>query len=45
VTNDPKWITMWWSQEIVMDFFKEHKMVYLKSTFVNKQAYGVNKYK
>jgi hypothetical protein len=36
---------MWWSQEIVMDFFKEHKMVYLKSTFVNKQAYGVNKYK
>jgi len=36
---------MWWSQEIILDFFKEHRMVYLKFAFVNKQAYGLNKYK
>lgn len=29
----------------VLDFLKEHRMVYLKSAFVNKQAYGLNKYK
>ncbi len=45
VDNDPKQIIMWWFQEIVLDFFKKHLMAYLDSTFVNKQAFRMDKYK
>jgi hypothetical protein len=36
---NPKGIALQWSQKIVLIFFKEHTMVYLKQTF------GLNKYK
>jgi hypothetical protein len=43
VDNDPKQIIMWWFQEIILDFFKKHLMAYPESTFVSKQAFGMDK--
>jgi hypothetical protein len=42
---DPKWITTWQFQEIVMKIFMEHTMTYLDGVFVRKQGIGLKKYK
>jgi hypothetical protein len=34
----------WPFQEIVLDFFKEHLMAYLDTTFVNKQTFDLDMY-
>jgi len=45
VVNYLKWIATWHLQKIVLNFFKEHMMVYLDFAFVNNQAFGLNKCK
>jgi hypothetical protein len=43
--NDPKQITTWKFQEIVMTFFMEHTMAYFDNAFVNNQRTSLEKYK
>ncbi len=43
--NDLKQITMWQFQKVILDFVKEHSMVYLDNTFVNKWTSNLNMFK
>jgi hypothetical protein len=43
--NDPEQITMWQFQRVILDFVKEHSMVYLDNTFVNKLTSNLNLHK